>query len=122
MTKAYAKATNQEHHVYYSEDWVIMNDKKTVLAGRCAEDAWSTEIKADAQDLSGKLGLVIGMPVIIVNNIAVKLNVSNGSRGTLVGVTYYTVNGRRFTVTADVRLPNYVNPDPNAPNPNVVTL
>ncbi|THU89502.1 hypothetical protein K435DRAFT_677829 [Dendrothele bispora CBS 962.96] len=122
MTKAFARATSQEHQVYYSEDWVIMNDKKTILAGRCAEDAWSTEIKADAQDLSGRLGLVIGMPVIIVDNIAVELNVSNGSRGTLVGITYYTVNGRRFAVTADIKLPNYINPDPSAQNRNVVTL
>ncbi|THV04237.1 hypothetical protein K435DRAFT_579204, partial [Dendrothele bispora CBS 962.96] len=122
MTKAYARATNQPQHIYYAEDSIKVNGKWLVLGGRCAEDAWDAEVKADAQDLSGRLALVIGMPVIIVENVAVELNVSNGSRGTLVGVKYWTVNGRRFAVTADVRLPNYCNPDSTVGDRNVVTL
>ncbi|THU88628.1 hypothetical protein K435DRAFT_608963, partial [Dendrothele bispora CBS 962.96] len=122
MTKSYASATSQEFHVYYSEDSVTMNDERHVLVGVAAEDAWNAEIKKGAQDLSGRLGLVIGMPVIIVENIAVELNVSNGTRGTLVGVKYYTKGSRRFAVTADVRIPNFVNPDSSAPDRDVVSL
>ncbi|THU81793.1 hypothetical protein K435DRAFT_595921, partial [Dendrothele bispora CBS 962.96] len=122
MTKAFARATKQEHQVYYSEDWVTVDKKKTGLVGTAAEDAWNAEVKADAQDLSGRLALAIGMPVIIVENIAVELNISNGTRGTLVGVTYYTKGGRRYAVAADVRIPKFKNPDPAAMAPDVVTL
>ncbi|THU98179.1 hypothetical protein K435DRAFT_626729, partial [Dendrothele bispora CBS 962.96] len=122
MSKAFARATCQEHHVYYSEDSVVLDEIRTVLGGTAAEDAWNAEVKAEAHDLTGRLGLVLGMPVIIVENLAVELNVSNGTRGTLVGITYYTKNGRRFAVTADVRIPNFVNPDKKASDPHVVSL
>ncbi|THU82148.1 hypothetical protein K435DRAFT_604607, partial [Dendrothele bispora CBS 962.96] len=122
MTKAFAAATNQEHHIYSSEDWVYIDDVKSSLTGAAAEDAWNAEIKSDAKDLSGKLALVIGMPVIIVENLAVELNISNGTRGTLVGIKYYTRGERRFAISADVRVPNFMNPDKSASDPHVVTL
>ncbi|THV00035.1 hypothetical protein K435DRAFT_616513, partial [Dendrothele bispora CBS 962.96] len=124
MTKAFAKATSQEFHVYYSEDWEVVKDKKTTrfLSGREAEDAWNADIKTDARDLSGRLGLVVGMPIIVVDNLAVELGVSNGSRGTLVGLNYVVLRGRRYATSADVRLPNYTNPVPGTDDPHVVTV
>ncbi|THU94376.1 hypothetical protein K435DRAFT_584109, partial [Dendrothele bispora CBS 962.96] len=123
MTKAFAKATSQEFHVYYSEDWeVVKPSGSRFFKGREREDAWNAEIKSDARDLSGKLGLVIGMPIIVVDNLAVELGVSNGSRGTLTAITYSSVSGRRYAVSADVRLPNYNNPASEHDDPHVVTI
>lgn len=60
--------------------------------------------------------------MIIVENIAVELGISNGSHGTLVGINYSVRNGHRVAVSADVELPNYSNPDSDAQNPHLVTL
>ncbi|KAJ7608039.1 hypothetical protein DFH06DRAFT_920071, partial [Mycena polygramma] len=55
----------------------------------------------------GRLPLVIGMPVFIVDNIAVELGVSNGSGGTLVNIDYVIRDGRRYAISAEVDLPLY---------------
>ncbi|THU79552.1 hypothetical protein K435DRAFT_605365, partial [Dendrothele bispora CBS 962.96] len=124
MTKAFAKATGQEFHVYYSEDYVTDKELRRTryFVGREASDAWKAEIKSDARDLSGRLGLVVGMPVIVVDNVAVELGISNGSRGTLVGIKYATVRERRYALSADVRLPNYFNSSSGHDDPHVVTI
>ncbi|THV00619.1 hypothetical protein K435DRAFT_602396, partial [Dendrothele bispora CBS 962.96] len=124
MTEAFANATCQEFHIYYAEDSVALSDtrQRRVLVGNAAEDAWNAEIKSDAHDLSGRLPLVVGMPVIIVDNVAVELRISNGSRGKLVGIKYCVKNDRRYALSVDVHLPGFTTPDPNAADPNVVTL
>jgi hypothetical protein len=88
LTQSFAGATNQEFAVYYAEDTVGRGKNKTILTGRNAEDAWNTPIKALGEDLSGRLALVIGMPIFVVDNMVVELGVSNGSGGTLVSVEY----------------------------------
>ncbi|THU90478.1 hypothetical protein K435DRAFT_600133, partial [Dendrothele bispora CBS 962.96] len=124
MTKAFADATCQEFHVYYAEDSVAQpgSRQRKILTGNAAEDAWNAEIKSDAHDLTGRLALVVGMPIIVVDNVAVEIGISNGARGTLTGISYYISNNRRYAASVDVHLPSFSNPDPNAANPNIVTL
>ena len=62
------------------------------------------------------------MPIIIVDNIAVELGISNGSRGTIRGIKYFTRNARRYVVSIDVDLPGYTNPDIEAENPHRVSI
>ncbi|KAJ7128753.1 hypothetical protein C8R43DRAFT_855114, partial [Mycena crocata] len=122
MTQAFAAATGQEFAVYYSEDAVGRKNNKTILRSRNVEDAWSTPIKSHAQDLSGRLPLVLGMPILIVDNMAVELGISNGSGGTLVNLGYEIREGKRYAIWAEVDLPLYTSPDPNAIFPHRVTV
>jgi hypothetical protein len=122
MAQAFARATNQEFAVYYAEDTVGRGSKKTVLTGRNAQDAWNTPIKSHAEDLSGRLPLVIGMPIYIVDNIAVELGVSNGSGGTLINIEYEIREGRRYAISAEVHLPLYTSSNPDAEHPHRLTF
>ncbi|KAJ7164354.1 hypothetical protein C8R46DRAFT_864570, partial [Mycena filopes] len=122
MTQAFAGATGQEFAVYYAKDTVGRGRNKTVLAAQNARDAWSTPIKSLAEDLSGRLGLVIGMPVFVVENLAVELGISNGSGGTLVNIEYEIQNGRRYAISAEVDLPLYTSLDPAAQFPHRLVI
>jgi hypothetical protein len=62
------------------------------------------------------------MPVFVVENLAVSLRVSNGSRGTLVNVTYELRGGKRYALSADVDLPDYTSSDPSSPHPHRLTI
>ncbi|KAJ7180909.1 hypothetical protein C8R46DRAFT_846742, partial [Mycena filopes] len=118
MTQAFAAATGQEFAIYYAKDMVGRGRNKTLLTGQNARDAWNTPIKSLAEDLSGRLALVIGMPIFIVENIAVELGVSNGSGGTLIGVEYEVEAGHRYAISAEVDLPLYTSEDPAAEFPH----
>ncbi|KAJ6472603.1 hypothetical protein C8R45DRAFT_792824, partial [Mycena sanguinolenta] len=122
MTQAFASATNQAFAVYYSEDTVGKGRNKTVLAGQNAEEAWNTPVKSLANDLSGRLPLVIGMPVLVTENLAVELGISNGSSGILVGVEFETRNDRRYAISAELDLTLYTSLDPNATHPHRVRI
>ncbi|KAJ7147797.1 hypothetical protein C8R43DRAFT_889418 [Mycena crocata] len=122
MTQAFAAATSQEFAIYHSQDSVGRKNNKTILRGRNVEDAWSTPIKSHAQDLSGRLPLVIGMPIFIVDNMAVELGISNGSGGTLVNLGYEIREGKHYAIWAEVDLPLYTSPDPNTIFPHRVTV
>ncbi|KAJ7572914.1 hypothetical protein C8J56DRAFT_757489, partial [Mycena floridula] len=124
-TQAFAKATGQKFAVYYSVDSVGQgrgHRQRTVLTGQNAEDAWNAPLKAAAHDLGGRLALVVGMPVFIVDNIAVELGVSNGSRGTLTDIVYEIREGKRYVISVDVNLELYTSSDPNAIFPHRLTL
>ncbi|KAJ6561394.1 hypothetical protein DFH09DRAFT_981479, partial [Mycena vulgaris] len=118
MSQAFASATGQEFAVYYSEDTVGSAKNRMVLRGQNAQDAWNTPIKSLAQDLSGRLALVIGMPVFVVDNIAVELGLANGSGGTLVNMDFEIRDGRRYAISAEVEIPLYTSSDPNAEFPH----
>lgn len=122
MMLAFASSTGQEFVVYHAEDTVGRGSKRTPLTGLNTKDTWSTNIKSSAHDLTGRLPLAIGMPVIVVDNLAVELGVCNGSRGTLQRVNYFTKNGVRYAVSADVDIPAYNNPNPDAEHPHRVTV
>ncbi|KIY65053.1 hypothetical protein CYLTODRAFT_335253, partial [Cylindrobasidium torrendii FP15055 ss-10] len=107
MTRAFAKASGNAYEVYYSEDSVGSSKTRIILKGQNALDAWATPQKRMAHDLAGRLTLVIGMPIIVTDNVLVKKGISNGSRGTLVGVNYYCRDGRRYATSVDVNLPLY---------------
>ncbi|KIY62960.1 hypothetical protein CYLTODRAFT_382949, partial [Cylindrobasidium torrendii FP15055 ss-10] len=107
MTRAYAEATHQEHIVYYAVDRVGKGSDRIVLKGQNAEDAWNTPPKQAANDLAGRLSLAIGMPVIVTENVLVKEGISNGSRGILEGIEYYTDSGRRHATSVTVKLVDY---------------
>ncbi|KAJ7586002.1 hypothetical protein C8J56DRAFT_759048, partial [Mycena floridula] len=121
-TQAFARSTGQEFAVYYAEDTVGRGKKRVTLTGQNARDAWNTPIKSLAHDLSGRLALVIGMPVYIVENLAVELGVSKGSSGTLVSIEYKLHEGRRYAISAEVDLPLYTSSDPDSPFPHRLTL
>ncbi|KAJ7576130.1 hypothetical protein C8J56DRAFT_757145, partial [Mycena floridula] len=118
--QAFAQATGQIFNIYYAEDTV--GQKQVTLTGQNAEDTWNTPIKADAHDFSEKLSLVIGMPVFVINNIAVKLGVSNGSRGTLISVDYKVKAGRHYAISALVDLLLYTSLDSTNPFPHRITI
>ncbi|KAJ7598740.1 hypothetical protein C8J56DRAFT_739998, partial [Mycena floridula] len=122
VTHSFAKVTGQECCVLYSEDFVGRGRKRTILTGKNAQAAWNTPIKSHANDFSGRLALVIGMPVYIVDNMAVELGVSKGSRGILTGVKYRTCEGRHYAISAEVDLPLYTSFDPNAEFPHRLTI
>jgi hypothetical protein len=75
-----------------------------------------------AKDLSGQLPLVIGMPVFIVDNIAVELGLANWSRGTLVNIDFEKREGCRYAISAEVEIPLYTSSDPKAIFPHRVVL
>ncbi|KAJ6532902.1 hypothetical protein DFH09DRAFT_864280, partial [Mycena vulgaris] len=122
MAQSFAAATGQEFAVYYSEDTVGAGKNRTVLRGQNARDAWNTPIKSLAKDLSERLPLVIGMPVFIVDNIAVELGLANGSGGTLVNIDFEKREGRRYAISAEVEIPLYTSSDPKAIFPHRVVL
>ncbi|KAJ6498550.1 hypothetical protein C8R47DRAFT_930038, partial [Mycena vitilis] len=122
MTQAFASATGQEFAVYYSEDTVGAGKNRTVLRGQNARDAWNTPIKSLAKDLSGRLPLVIGMPIFLVDNIAVELGLANGSGGTLINIDFEIRDGRRYAISAEVDIPLYTSSDPTATFPHRIIL
>lgn len=71
-----------------------------------------------AQDLSGRLALVVGMPVFIVDNIAVELGLANGSGGTLVNIDFEIRDGRRYAISVEVDIPLYRSSNVNAQFPH----
>ncbi|KAJ7599683.1 hypothetical protein C8J56DRAFT_740702, partial [Mycena floridula] len=75
-----------------------------------------------AHDLSGRLALVIGMPIFVMDNIAVEIGISNGSSGTLISLEYEVRNGKRYASSAQVELPSYTSMDLKSPFPHRVTI
>ncbi|KAF9014640.1 hypothetical protein BDZ89DRAFT_923026, partial [Hymenopellis radicata] len=122
MTRAFAAATDQEFGVYYAQDRAGSGKNKVLLTGQNAEAAWRTPIKANACDLSGRLSLVIGMPILIVDNVAVELGLCNGSKGTLVSVQYVVRDGKRYALSVEVDVPSYQNPQSSSEHPHRVLL
>ncbi|KAF9069373.1 hypothetical protein BDP27DRAFT_1186041, partial [Rhodocollybia butyracea] len=122
MSKAFAAATGQEFGIYFAEDLVGKGRKRVVLTGQNAIDAWDTNIKANANYFSGCLPLVIGMPVFVVENVAVEIGIANGSRGTLVSVQYEVHKGHRYAITAEVDIPSYKPLKPSTEHPHRVTI
>ncbi|KAF9013777.1 hypothetical protein BDZ89DRAFT_935225, partial [Hymenopellis radicata] len=118
MTQAFSTATGQEFAVYYAQDIVGTGKNSVELTGRNAKAAWRTPIKANASDLSGRLPLVVGMPVTMVDNKAVELGLCNGASGKLISINYAVRNHRRYAISAEVDFPSYSNPDPNASHPH----
>ncbi|KAJ7572017.1 hypothetical protein C8J56DRAFT_752151, partial [Mycena floridula] len=123
-TQAFSKATGQNFAVYYSSDSVGhgRGNKRTLLSGQNAEDAWNTPSKSLAHDLCGRLALVIGMPIMVVDNIAVELGVSNGSEGRLINISYEVRRGKRYAISAEIELKHYTTLDLNAPFPHRLTI
>ena len=92
------------------------------MTGLNTVDAWNTPIKSNGKDLSGRLPLLIGMPIFVVDNIAVELGISKGSGGTLINLRYEIRNGRRYAISVDVDIPAYTSSDPSADYPHRLTL
>jgi hypothetical protein len=120
--EAFEKFTGHEFTVYYAEDTVGRVGHTITLTGQNAIDAWDTPIKCNANDLSGRLPLVVSMPIFIVDNIAVELGILKGSGGTLIGLRYEIRGGRRYAISVDVEIPAYTSSDPDAEFPHRLTL
>jgi hypothetical protein len=121
-TEAFAKFTGQEFAVYYAADTVGRVGHQITLTGQNAIDAWNTPIKSNAKDLSGRLPLVVGMPIFVVDNIAVELGISKGSGGTLIGLKYEVRHGRRYAISVDVDIPAYTSSELKTDSPHRLTL
>lgn len=117
FSKSFAESTGQEYFEYYSVDTY----KKKPLSGRAAQAAWSARPKDDAQDLMGRLPLLIGMPVFLLENVAVELGLANKSEGTIVKIAYELCNGRRQAISVDLDIPSYTNPG-NHQHPHRLTI
>ena len=111
LAKAFAHKTGRKFAYYYSEDARGHNKKRVLLRGRNQKDAWLTPPKRCAGDLAGRLPLVIGQPIFLVNNLATELGIANGSGGTLVDIKYEVRSGRRYLINAVVDLPSYNAPE-----------
>lgn len=122
MAQVFASSTGQDFAVYYAEDSVGRGLKRVILRGQNAQDTWNTPIKSCAKDLSGRLPLVIGMPVYIVDNMAVELGIARGSGGTLISVQYRLKEGKRYAFSAVVDLPLYTSADPSTQFPHRLTI
>ncbi|KAF8592083.1 hypothetical protein K439DRAFT_1244574, partial [Ramaria rubella] len=107
-SRAFAGATNQEFHFYYSSDTKGLGKCKHLLQNAAAIAAWNAPVKS-AGDLSGCLPLIPGMPVFLTVNLATELGLSNGSEGTLVSVKYELRHGRHYTISAEVDIHSYTN-------------
>ncbi|KAE8218468.1 hypothetical protein CF319_g7667 [Tilletia indica] len=121
MAKAFAQTSNQQFHYYHSEDKIGKGRAQRTLQNMAARAAWDVAAKK-AGDLSGRLPLLMGMPVFCTENIATELGISNGSEGVVAGVSYSTSTGRRIAISADVDFPAYQNPDRAADFPHRVVL
>ncbi|KIJ56711.1 hypothetical protein M422DRAFT_95199, partial [Sphaerobolus stellatus SS14] len=117
--EAFAKATGQQFHLYHSIDTTGRGRKKKVLKNAAAQAAWMAPVK-DADNLSGHLPLIPGIPTFLTYNLAPELGLANGSEGTLVSVKYEESDGQRYAVSIDVDFPSYHNP--NKLHPHRVTL
>jgi hypothetical protein len=106
MSCAFSRATGQETSLYWSIDTRGRGKARRELVGVAAEAAWRVAVK-EADDLSGKLPLVSGMPVFCTENIATELRISKGCIGKLVSVKYVDRSGRRYAVSAEVDFPGY---------------
>ncbi|KAF9039644.1 hypothetical protein BDZ89DRAFT_934380, partial [Hymenopellis radicata] len=122
MAKAFATTTGGEFAVYYSYDTVGTGSRRMALAGQNALDAWNMSPKYNAHDLAGRLPLTIGMPIIVVDNVAVELGLCNSSPGTLVNIQYLVNRGKRYAVSVELDVPRYTSPDKHAPHPNRVLV
>lgn len=115
MSCAFSRATGQESFVYFSIDTRGRGKAKRELVGVAAEAAWRVAVK-EADDLSGKLPLVSGMPVFCTENIATELRISKGCMGKLVSVKYVERSGCRYAVSVEVDFPGYQGKDPLHPH------
>ncbi|KIJ26592.1 hypothetical protein M422DRAFT_133850, partial [Sphaerobolus stellatus SS14] len=113
--KSFAHATNQQFHIYYSQDTTGKKAGNIPLTGKVAEAAWNTPVK-DAEDLCGCLPLIPEMPVFLTENIATELGLSKGSDGTLISVKYKLNNGKHIAVSVDVDFLTYYNPSQEFPH------
>ncbi|KAF9013821.1 hypothetical protein BDZ89DRAFT_922218, partial [Hymenopellis radicata] len=118
MTHAFSMSTDQDFGVYHSRDFIGTGKNPVELTGRNAEAAWRTPIKTNANDLSGRLPLVSGMPVLMVANKAVELGLCNGASGKLISINYVVRNKRRYATGAEVDFPGYTNPDSACVHPH----
>ncbi|KAF9055464.1 hypothetical protein BDZ89DRAFT_929211, partial [Hymenopellis radicata] len=122
MTHAFSTATNQDFGVYYARDFAGTGNNRIELTGRNAEAAWRTPIKSNAGDLSGRLPLVVGMPVLLVDNKAVELGLCNGASGKLISINYIIRHNRRYATSAEVDFPGYNNPNADSNHPHRATI
>jgi len=113
--EAFAKATGQSFHLYYSIDYTSKGRIKKLLHNAAAETAWAAPIKP-AKNLSRKLPLIPGMPVFLVDNTATELGLSNGSDRTLVSVKYEESEGCHYAVSVEVDFPSYYNQSKSHPH------
>jgi hypothetical protein len=115
MSCAFARATGQTSVMYHSIDTRGRGKSRRELIGIAAEAAWRVAVK-EADDLSGRLPLVSGMPVFCTENIATELRISKGCMGKVVSVRYVQRSGRHYAVSAEVDFPGYKGPDPQHPH------
>ena len=113
--EAFARATGYSFHLYYALDTVGNGRNRRELINQAAEAAWNTPVKS-ANDLSGKLPIIPGMPIFITENIATELGLSNGSQGVLVSAKYQVHNNHRYLISVDVDIDSYNNPRNSYPH------
>jgi hypothetical protein len=98
--RQYANSTGKELNEYHSRDWC----RKVRLEGRVQERVWQVP-STRTQDALGKLPLVVGMKVMITENVAMMAKVVNGAEGHLVDIKWeLDALGRRYAQCAYVEI------------------
>ncbi|KAF6753110.1 hypothetical protein DFP72DRAFT_849477 [Ephemerocybe angulata] len=87
-TDAFARRTGRQLHWYYSVDKI----KQTVIGEGALKDKLNEMSGSHTHYKLGRIPVVIGMPVMLVQNFDVTAGVVNGVIGTLQSVKYTTNN------------------------------
>jgi hypothetical protein len=102
MTEMYTKKTGRTLNIYHSRD----RFQKVDLEGHHQERMWRTRSSLTGDHL-GMLPLVVGMKVVLTENLAISAKVVNGAEGVLQSVKYEVDDqGHKFAVCAYVHIPN----------------
>jgi ATP-dependent DNA helicase PIF1 len=102
LARLFAQRTNREFNFYYAKDFVGKNCIKPELQ----EQLWELS-SSKSEDSLGKMPLVVGMKIIVTENMAISSKVVNGMHGTLVDIKYDEDDfGRRYPIMAYVHIPD----------------
>ncbi|KAJ6489134.1 hypothetical protein C8R45DRAFT_1053351 [Mycena sanguinolenta] len=124
----YARETGQELEVFYSEDSLGSNNDgnswRPQGAKKRPEMLWHAHPSTTSYNIAGKLGICVGLPVMIRHNEATELCITKGQEGKIVG--WQSDFGLRKQPVLDTLFVELIDPPkpiriPGLP-PNVVVL
>ncbi|KAF5335144.1 hypothetical protein D9611_010826 [Ephemerocybe angulata] len=100
MLSAHANRQSEPIALYYSKDTI----RAEPVSRKAALLLWSLPSKS-TKDVLGQLPMFIGMKVMITENVSIQYKVVNGSEGTICGIRYDELEGRRYATVAYVKIP-----------------
>jgi ATP-dependent DNA helicase PIF1 len=102
QVQVFALRTHQEFAVYHSSD----KHSGSIVPQELQERLWQIPSSA-SDDAIGRLPLVVGMRIMITENIAIQHKVVNGMQGTVLDIKYNTDHhGNRIALMAYIHVPD----------------